>query len=422
MKSLSVTIIFLIAVVGVHAQESVVTRKLNWEQAVQLAQQNNLELQIARNNLNAAEQATTIAQSNFYPHVSASASGNQTSLNESVTNSYTAQIGFTQNIFSGFTDFYKTKQSDINLKIAQVNLQVAKAKLSAELKQSYETLLYVQSYLQFAQNIVKRRQDNLQNVQLRFNGGRENKGSVLLSQAYAAQARYDDLQARNELGSAQENLGRILGITNYSGLQITNIRTVQSKLNKINENQFVDLALKSPEYQLSQLQEKSADADLDLAHAGFYPSLDFTGAYTKTDSIFFPELNERWNLGLTLSIPLFDGGRDFAGVKSAAAKFSAAQKVAQSSFKQLKIRMRNAYDDYVEATEKANVDGIFKNAAEVRAEIARSKYNNGLMTFDDWDVVESDLISRQKASLTSQRDRVISEANWEQIQGIGVIQ
>jgi len=422
MKSILVTIIFLATSISVNAQETAALKKISWAEAIQLAQQNNLELQIAQNNLTAADQATTVAQSNFYPHISASASGNQTSLNDVVTNSYSAQIGFTQNIFAGFSDFYKTKQSDINLKIAQVNLQAAKAKLSADLKQSYETLLFVQSYLQLTQDIVKRRQDNLQNVQMRFNGGRENKGSVLLSQAYSAQARYDDLQAQNQLLTAQENLGRILGITNYNGLQIVDNRTTRANLPNMNEKNFSDLALKAPDYQLSQLQEKSADADVDIARSGFYPSLDFTGVYAKTDSIFFPELNERWNLGLTLSIPLFDGGRDYAGVKGASAKYSAAQKAAQSSLLQLQNKIRSLYYDYVQTVERAKVDIVFRNAAEVRADIARSKYNNGLMTFDDWDVVENDLISRQKASLTSSRDRVFSEANWEQIQGIGVIQ
>mgnify|MGYP001001532062 FL=1 len=416
------TLIFIVSSSHAQTQETSSLHKLTWQDCVQLAQQNNLELQIAQSNLTAAEQATTIAQSNFYPHLSASASGNQTSLNDIVTNSYTAQINFTQNIFAGFVDFYKTKQSDINLKIAQVNLQMAKAQLSADLKKGYENLLYVQSYLILTEDIIRRRQDNLQNVQLRFNGGRENKGSVLLSQAYAAQARYEDLQTKNQLASAQENLGRILGIAPYADIQVVDQRSDKVSIKTVNTSQFPDIAIKTPDYQITLLQEKSADADLSASHSGFYPSLDFTGSYGKSDSVFFPELNERWNLGLTLSIPLFDGGRDYASVKNAAAKYSSAHKNTLSSLMQIKNKIRNTYNDYIQAAEKAQVDDVFKNALEVRADIARSKYNNGLMTFDDWDVVENDLISRQKSSLSSRRDSVFSEANWEQIQGIGVIQ
>ncbi|MGZ3696004.1 MAG: TolC family protein, partial [Bdellovibrionota bacterium] len=68
------------------------------------------------------------------------------------------------------------------------------------------------------------------------------------------------------------------------------------------------------------------------------------------------------------------------------------------------------------------VDQGFRDAATVRAEIARTKYNNGLQTFEDWDTIENDLITRQKAYLQSKRARVTAEAAWEQAQGIGVLE
>jgi hypothetical protein len=43
------------------------------------------------------------------------------------------------------------------------------------------------------------------------------------------------------------------------------------------------------------------------------------------------------------------------------------------------------------------------------------------MTFEDWDIIENDLIQRLKTFLQSQRDRVIAEASWELAQGKGVI-
>jgi hypothetical protein len=57
----------------------------------------------------------------------------------------------------------------------------------------------------------------------------------------------------------------------------------------------------------------------------------------------------------------------------------------------------------------------------LRAEIARSKYNNGLLSFEDWDLIENDLINRQKALLVSVRERVTAEAGWEQARGEGAI-
>jgi outer membrane protein len=57
----------------------------------------------------------------------------------------------------------------------------------------------------------------------------------------------------------------------------------------------------------------------------------------------------------------------------------------------------------------------------LRSELGRAKYKNGLLNFEDWNAIESDLINRQKAKLQSQRDRVVAEAAWEQATGKGVI-
>jgi outer membrane protein len=85
------------------------------------------------------------------------------------------------------------------------------------------------------------------------------------------------------------------------------------------------------------------------------------------------------------------------------------------------VNLKQTYASYAESAEKLKVDQAFLDAAFTRAEIARSKYNNGLMSFEDWDRLESDLIQRQKNFLQSQRDRVVAEAAWEQAQGKGVI-
>ena len=68
---------------------------------------------------------------------------------------------------------------------------------------------------------IRRREENLRLVQLRFQGGRENKGSLLLSQAALAQARFDNLQARNAKRLAQAQLARVLGLDHYEDLDIT---------------------------------------------------------------------------------------------------------------------------------------------------------------------------------------------------------
>ena len=40
-----------------------------------------------------------------------------------------------------------------------------------------------------------------------------------------------------------------------------------------------------------------------------------------------------------------------------------------------------------------------------------------MLSFEDWDRIESDLISSQKSDLSGRRNAVLAEANWEKAQG-----
>ncbi|MBP5297473.1 MAG: TolC family protein, partial [Bacteriovoracaceae bacterium] len=83
--------------------------------------------------------------------------------------------------------------------------------------------------------------------------------------------------------------------------------------------------------------------------------------------------------------------------------------------------LQNAYQTFKQARQKVKVFQAFVDAGLVRANIARTKYNNGMMTFDEWDKIESDLITNQKNLLQSQRDLSLAAAAWEKALGTGVI-
>ena len=119
--------------------------------------------------------------------------------------------------------------------------------------------------------------------------------------------------------------------------------------------------------------------------------------------------------------PLFNGGKDYHGTRSASAAWQAAELNRFNINRDLLVRLQTTYSAFVEAVTKLRVDESFVKAATLRAEIARKRYNNGLMNFEDWDIVETDLINRRRSYLQSKRDRVIAEAAWEQAQGKGVL-
>lgn len=411
------SLVFVLCLVYTSLAKS---RDLTWKEAVDLVQKNNLELQSAVLNYESTHALEISARSGFFPKLSASASNNQSGGEDTTTtNSYGAQLSASQNIFSGFADLNRNRQAAANTQRALANLKSSQASLTANLKQVMASYLYAQELKNLLSAIVKRRDDNLKNIDLRFQGGRENKGSLLLSRAYLGESKNDLENSTRNLEVAIEDLKRFLGIEGEETLVV--VDPVPSVGPKVQNPDFKKLSLSTPDVQALEAQARAADYAVDIAKANFSPSLDLSGYYGYGDTKFFPQ-KDRWGVGVTLSIPLFDGGRDYSSVKSNSYQAQSLDRQKTDLTEKTSVNLKNSYYDYLAAIEKQKLDEEFKEAAVMRAQIARSRYNNGLTSFDEWDRAETDLITRQRAALSSRRDLILKEAAWEQAQGIGVFQ
>jgi outer membrane protein TolC len=392
---------------------------LTWEQCVRQSASQNAELQAARANLDAAQSRVRAARSGYYPQLSADAVSSDSSGSAAAFGpSHSAGVTATQNLFAGFQDEARVEQASANERAADADLATARAKISRDLKAAFAGLVAAQDSVVLAEQIERRLAENLRLVQLRFEGGRENKGSFLLTKATLQQAQLESLQARQSVNSAQAQLARVL--THRDGTDLRAQGEVPVSVPPPAPD-FAALAAQVPSYRKSQAQEAAARADLRLARVGFYPSLDLSASASREGGDFPPE-DSRRAVGLTLTVPLFSGGRDYYGTQSAASNLVAVSASKSDIERQGLVQLRQTHAAFVEAVERLNVDEAFLEAAVTRADIARSKYAQGLMSFEDWDRIENDLIVRQKAVLFSRRDRVTAEAAWEQAQGIGVIQ
>ncbi len=399
---------------------------LTWEAAVAETALHNTELQTAIHNLRSSTYQKKGARSTFFPQVSGALNYNYNDIattqpsgatTSSDGSSYSASVNATENVFAGFGDVATIRQRAAEEKRARATLTAVKAKVSFDLHATFAGLLYAQKTLRLATDIFHRREENLNLLELRYENGKENKGSLLLSRAYLNQAQYEELLAKNNVKVAQADLAKVLGRDNAESLRITG--SVPLSPPPVEPNLPL-LATTTPEFRQAEAQKEGAKAAVKKAESAFYPRLDLSGSYGRSGDDW-PLQTERWFGGVTLSIPFFNGGRDFYGAKSAAAEFQAAAATQETVRRETRTQLEIAYTTYLESVAKLLADESFAEASLVRATIARERYNNGLLTFEDWDIIENELISRQKQVLQSERDRIVTEAAWKQAQGKGVL-
>lgn len=422
----AISIVSIIACTAAIAGE-----KLTWENCINKVTKNNPDVSAAKKQVSSSDSLTKAAYSGFLPKLTASfnvTKGNSYSFSQlnniplstptgdNVTSS--GSVSLAQNIFRGFKDSSLVEQTSANRELSRATLDATKVQVSYDLKAAFANLLYSQKYLTLTEQIIKRREENSNLVELHFESGIENKGSVMLSKAFVSQAKYDNVVARNSIDLSRQQLARVMGLDDLENFEIEGDIPLAEPDAKPD---FKLIAAQTPLHRQKTASEKASEAGVSLAQSSYYPSLDLTGSVSAQGNNSFPNASRR-SFMLNVSLPIFSGGNDYFNEQSASALYASSALQRAATDQQLLPKLKDAYKNYTEAIEKLKVDKAFLEAAEVRAEIGRGKYNNGLLSFEDWDIIENDLITKQKTYLQSEHDRIIAEAAWDLAAGKGVVQ
>ncbi|WP_413560660.1 TolC family protein [Bdellovibrio sp. HCB209] len=403
-----------------HAQQP-----MTFKEALNLVKKNNADLQYSEESYNASKYSVESSKSGYFPQVSAalgysqSGSTDSTGTETSSGGDYSATLTASQNLFKGFADSSKVAQARGQARVSEASLRTTRSQVSYDLKSAFASAIYASDSVKISEDIVKRRNDNLRIVQLRYESGRENKGSLLLSQANYKQAQLDNLKAKHDIDTSQADLKKVVGMDSDESIVIKDDLPLTAPPAK--EPDYKSIATTTPDRQTYEAQVDVSEAALKNTRSGFFPSLDLSATVGDYGQNFYPNNQDRWSLGATLTLPLFNGGRDYYATKSVASQLYAAKSNLAGIDRTLLSSLKKAYKEYVEAVEQLAVNDAYVQAARTRADIARSKYNNGLMSFEDWDTIENDLINKTKLYLTSKRDRIVAEAAWERAQGAGAL-
>lgn len=78
----------------------------------------------------------------------------------------------------------------------------------------------------------------------------------------------------------------------------------------------------------------------------------------------------------------------------------------------LRYNLESAYAQLQDTLLAQKVALLSEDAAKLRAEIAGTKYLNGLIGYDEWVIIENDYINSQKSFLSRKRAVLLAEAAW----------
>ena len=388
---------------------------LTWEDCVNEALRNHPDLVSAREKVNQAKADKGITQSAILPQITSQLSGKRSkTTTRDTTDTYSYSITGEQLLFDGFKTATDVAAESKTITAQEYNYAVVSSNIRLNLRVAFATILRAQKLISLTEEIAERREQNLELVQLRYEAGREHKGALLTAQADLAQATFEVAQAERNLSLAQRELTKELGREKKLLIEVKGTFDIK-QVNRKKPN-FESLADTTPLLKELIAKKEAIQLDYKSAQADFFPQVYLNASMGKTASNWPPQ-DDEWSAGVTVSFPLFEGGSRIAEVSKAKSQLKQAKADERSGRDSVILTLEETWKNFQDAIDTVSVKRKFLEAAQERAKIASVQYSQGLITFNDWIIIEDNLVNAKKAYLDTQADLLVAEANWIQAKG-----
>ncbi len=395
----------MLPAVVVHAEEII-----TWQQSINEAKDHHPDLISAGEDIRQSEADKTSAVSGAFPQIDAGAAASDSETDES----YSYGVSASQLIFDGNKTIHQVKAARQNIIVSQFEYMVVSSDVRLRLRRAFIGLLRQQELLQITQDIAARRQDSLEQVRLRYEAGREHKGSLLTAEANLAQAEADLRQAERNIGLSQRSLIKELGRRMSSALNVNGDFNVFDMVK--DQPDFESLADTTPMLKELAARKEASRRGVSSARADYWPAVYADADIGRSDDSWAPR-DEDWSAGIRVTLPLFDGLDRHAALKKAKSVFRKSEADELSGRDQVILTLHETWAGLQDAVDNVDVQKKFLESAETRAKISQAQYANGLTSFDDWIIIEDALVRTKKSFLDAQANAALAEAEWIQAKG-----
>lgn len=396
-----------------------VAQPITWDDCARRAGSLNPTLDAAREAVRAAEAGVGSARSASRPQLSLGGSAEHVEQDGQVNGSdasFNATVSAEQILYNGGRNAASVDSARAALDSARAEFARSGAEVTYSLRRAFVNLLVAQEQVQVLRQIEQRRRDNLELVGLRYEGGREHKGSLALIEASLNQAKIQVRQGEREVNAARRILLRAMGeVTVDDSLTVSGSLACRPAPDAVDWQAEAEA---TPAYAQALSSIDTAEAGVRSARSGYRPSVSLGSSAGRSGNEDAFE-TDRWSAGVRLSFPFWSGGQTRHEVASARARLAQAEAREGETLNGLVTSLNEAWVAYCNAAENVAVQENYFKASDLRAEIAREQYGAGLLTFDNWDVIENERISYQRQLLESQRSALLAEAAWAYAKGRG---
>ncbi|MCF0253457.1 MAG: efflux transporter outer membrane subunit [Duodenibacillus sp.] len=335
---------------------------------------NNRSLRAAYFNVERAREMYAVSRADLLPSVSAVASETAQNTPRTLSTTGARQVSHTYSasvaMASYELDFFgrirnmneQALQSYFATEAAQRTAQMT---VIAEIAQTWLGLGAAKELLALAEGTLKSRRESLKLIEDSYKLGASSQIDVQQALQTVATAEVSRVQAVRSVAQYRHALALLAGGAVAPELEPSGIGGDAAKVVSAVAAMPSELLLARPDIAAAEAQLKSANANIGVARAAFFPRIALTtsaGTGSRALHDLFKGGSGTWSFGPSVSLPLFEGGANLANLRAA----KASQKAAVASYE---AAVQGAFREVADALA---VEGTVRDELRAQEDLARA--------------------------------------------------
>lgn len=370
--------------------------ELTLEQALELALKNHPAIAEFRERTAAARAGVRMSQSRYFPQISFNSDyfyGN--AFTSSVIPADLASAG-PAGAFTGISrnsdyfrhrftatqllfDFGRTPgtvgQAQASYDMSRMDLEQVRQQVVLEVRTAFYGYLAARAAVRVSEENVRLNQELVRQATGFYQVGVRARIDVTKAEANLYQAEAQLIAARNTLQLARVALMTALGLKTWPFQEVS--QQLEVRLPSLSLEEAKEYAFRQrPELQRNQYQQELQKQALQVARAGYFPTLNAQATYGWLGREY--PLRENWFVGVSLSLPLFEGGATRYSVQQARANLKASEENAAVLGLNVIKEVEQAYLDMQSAAEQVRAMTKAVEAAQENWRLAQGRYKAGV--------------------------------------------
>ncbi len=386
------------------------------------ALEHNISLQQQGLQVQQQELQLSTSKGSRLPSVSANASenfsfGRGLTADNTYSNTNTTSTGFSLGasvpVYQGSRISNSIRQDELNLKAVTADFERAKENVSMAVAQAYVQILYNMELLDVARNQVAIDSLQVERLTGMLENGKASPAQVAQQRAALGQSRLTATEALNSLKLAVLDLTQLLELPSPEGFTIIRpVTDLEGTILPDPERIYEDALLEKPAVKAEEFRLDASEYAIKIAKGGYLPTISASGGlgsnyYTMSSApstSFADQMKNNFSqyLGLTLSVPIFNGFQTRNQVRAAELSRKNQMLQLENTRKTLYKEIQQAYYNAVAAREKLLSSKEAEASAKESYDLVTAKYENGKANITEFNEAR-DAFLRSESDLSRAR-------------------